>query len=215
MDNSSQNEVAIPCDNVSIKGILVVPENPIGIVLFAHGSGSGRMSPRNQYVASELNKNNCATLLGDLLTEEEDEIRENRFDIPLLTERLYLISEWIKTQDKIKRLPLGIFGASTGAAAALDVASLLGSNIYAVVSRGGRPDLLEQDAANITAPVLLIVGGNDEDVLQLNKETLPLLINAEATELKIVPGATHLFEEAGALEDVAKEAVLWFKKYFV
>jgi dienelactone hydrolase len=166
-----KKEVTISGSGFSLAGILSVPENSIGIVVFAHGSGSGRMSPRNRYVAEELNKNNCATLLADLLTEEEDKAYETRFDIALLMKRLLLIIDWLKKQEETKTLPLGIFGASTGAAAALDAASLLGSDISAVVSRGGRPDLSREYFSNIVSPVLLIVGSNDRDVLMLNKKT--------------------------------------------
>jgi len=209
-----KKEVTISGSGFSLAGILSVPENSIGIVVFAHGSGSGRMSPRNRYVAEELNKNNCATLLADLLTEEEDKAYETRFDIALLMKRLLLIIDWLKKQEETKTLPLGIFGASTGAAAALDAASLLGSDISAVVSRGGRPDLSREYFSNIVSPVLLIVGSNDRDVLMLNKKTLPLVKNSIAKELKIIRGATHLFEESGALETVAKEAARWFQTHF-
>jgi putative phosphoribosyl transferase len=203
--------IKINFDGISLEGMLNIPPDAKGIVLFAHGSGSSRLSPRNNFVAKELQKADLATLLIDLLTQEEDEVYETRFDINLLTDRLINIVHWLKKQPKTKELTIGIFGASTGAAAALHVAAKLGDDIAAVVSRGGRPDLAIPVLNKVTASTLLIVGGNDFGVIELNQEAYQAL-NA-IRNLEIVAGATHLFEESGTLEKVAILAREWFKKY--
>ena len=193
------------------EGALAVPPGAKGLVLFAHGSGSGRLSPRNNYVASVLRESGVATLLFDLLTEEEDRIYETRFNIDLLTRRLQLATEWVRRQPVTRDLALGYFGASTGAAAALKTAAALGPMIRAVVSRGGRPDLALDDLPRVQAPTLLIVGGNDDLVIELNRAAYRELRTEK--ELRIVPGASHLFEEPGTLEQVAAAAARWFERY--
>jgi len=206
--------VRIPCGQVQIDGSLEVPEHPIGIVLFAHGSGSSRFSPRNNYVAGELRDERIGTLLLDLLTPEEDEQYRTRFNIPLLTERLLAAVKWLQRQAGGNRaLPVGLFGASTGAAAALQVAALPEAHVVAVVSRGGRPDLAGTAALEqVHAPTLLIVGGNDAAVIELNKTAYEALRCEKRVE--VVAGATHLFEEPGALEEVAEIACEWFFLHF-
>ena len=206
-----EQPVTIPMDADVHEGALIVPPGAKGLVLFAHGSGSGRLSPRNNYVASVLRESGVATLLFDLLTEEEDRIYENRFDIDLLTQRLQLATEWVKQQAATRHLAIGYFGASTGAAAALKAAAALGPGVRAVVSRGGRPDLALDDLPRVQAPTLLIVGGNDDVVIELNRKAYREL-RAEK-ELKIIPGATHLFEEPGTLEQVATAAAYWFARH--
>jgi putative phosphoribosyl transferase len=206
-----EQSVTIPMDADVHEGALIVPPEAKGLVLFAHGSGSGRLSPRNNYVAGILRESGVATLLFDLLTEKEDRIYENRFDIDLLTQRLQLATEWVMQQAAARQLAIGYFGASTGAAAALKAAAALGSIIRAVVSRGGRPDLALDDLPRVQAPTLLIVGGNDDVVIELNRQAYREL-RAEK-ELKIIPGATHLFEEPGTLEQVAIAAARWFARH--
>lgn len=191
--------------NVVLEGMLRIPKGANGIVLFAHGSGSGRFSPRNNFVGSVLNKAGLATLLIDLLSEEEDEIYQTRFNIDLLTKRLELIVNWLK---KETGLPIGLFGASTGAAAALETAAAMPKEIRAVVSRGGRPDLAMKVLSQVKAPTLLIVGGNDFGVIELNQQAYDQLLCEKSWE--IVPNATHLFEEPGCLETVAELAKNWF-----
>ncbi|MEX2164997.1 MAG: alpha/beta family hydrolase [Sulfuricaulis sp.] len=193
------------------EGMLALPSGAKGIVLFAHGSGSGRLSPRNNYVAGVLREHGVATLLFDLLTEAEDRIYENRFDIDLLTRRLLLATQWAGQQAATRELVIGYFGASTGAAAALKAAANLEPKIRAVVSRGGRPDLALDELPHVQAPTLLIVGGNDTAVIDLNR-TAYRELRAEK-ELKIIPGATHLFEEPGTLEQVATAAARWFERH--
>jgi dienelactone hydrolase len=181
-------------------------------VLFAHGSGSSRLSPRNNFVARVLQDNGLATLLIDLLTAGEDRDHATRFDIALLTRRLIATARWLREQPQTRRLHIGLFGASTGAAAALQAASRMGADIAAVVSRGGRPDLAGSEAlAGVRSPVLLIVGGRDDTVIDLNQQAYAQL--GCVREMVIVPGATHLFEEPGALEQVAQLAGQWFGKY--
>jgi putative phosphoribosyl transferase len=192
---------------LGLKGLLGVPEKPRGLVIFAHGSGSGRLSPRNNYVADALRASGLATLLLDLLTPEEEIRRSNVFDIPLLATRLSLATAWAREQTEISRLPIGYFGASTGAGAALAAAANDGG-IFAVVSRGGRPDLAGDALERVRAPTLLIVGGRDHPVIALNREAQHRL-KAES-QLVIVPGATHLFEEPGALDQVIAHASRWF-----
>lgn len=197
--------------NTSLEGMLKIPQSAQGIVLFAHGSGSSRFSPRNNFVADILNDGKLATLLIDLLSRQEDEVYQTRFDINLLTDRLSGVVQWLKKQPETKDLPIGLFGSSTGAAAALQVAAALGENIKAVVSRGGRPDLAMAFLANVTAPTLLIVGGNDFGVIELNQEAYEKLDCIK--KLEIIPRATHLFEEPGCLDEVAKMANDWFKQH--
>jgi putative phosphoribosyl transferase len=196
-----------------LEGMLNLPESAKGVVLFAHGSGSGRFSPRNNFVAKVLQKANLGTLLIDLLTQEEDRVYENRFNIKLLTERLKTVVLWLKNNPSTAKLPIGLFGASTGAAAALEVAAVMHDEIKSVVSRGGRPDLAMNVLDQVKCPTLLIVGGNDYGVIELNQEVYDVLNGVK--ELKIVPHATHLFEEPGTLEEVAKMAQQWFTKYLV
>lgn len=203
--------IQVKTDQNILEGMLNIPENAKGLVLFAHGSGSGRFSPRNNFVAKVLQQGNLATLLIDLLTKKEDEIYENRFNINLLTRRLIATIHWLKKQDESKNLPVGIFGASTGAAAALEVASALGDEIKAVVSRGGRPDLAANVLDKVLSPTLIVVGGDDYGVIELNQEAFDLLNCVK--KFVIIPHATHLFEEPGALEEVAKLAKNWFEKY--
>jgi len=204
--------ITVSSGKVYLEGMLELPENPRGIVLFAHGSGSSRLSPRNNFVARELRAAKLGTLLIDLLTREEDQTYETRFDISLLTDRLADAAQWLRGYPATKNLALGLFGASTGAAAALRVAADFPKQIAAVVSRGGRPDLTGNERlARVAAPTLLIVGGHDFGVIDLNQETYDKLKCEK--ELTIVPGATHLFEEPGALEKVASIAASWFAQH--
>lgn len=198
-------------DNTIVEGILKIPQAAKGIVLFAHGSGSSRFSPRNNFVADVLNNAGLATLLLDLLSKEEDENYQTRFDIALLSDRLINVVQWLKQQADTQHFGIGLFGSSTGAAAALRVASKIDQNIKAVVSRGGRPDLAMDVLNVIIAPTLFIVGGNDFGVIELNQEAYAKLTCSKKFE--IVPHATHLFEEEGCLEEVAKHAKEWFIKY--
>lgn len=213
MKTTKQSQlVNIPADHVVLEGMLEVPENALGVVLFAHGSGSSRHSSRNNFVAGVLRQSGVATLLFDLLTRAEDVNYERRFDIPLLTRRLLAATLWLKNSNNTGHLAIGYFGASTGAAAALQAAAELGNAIAAVVSRGGRPDLAGVDALNkVVSPTLLLVGGNDDLVLRLNEQAHTHLHCPK--ELVVVPGATHLFEEPGTLEEVARQAALWFCKH--
>jgi dienelactone hydrolase len=206
--------VHIPAGPVRLEGELVLPPQATGVVAFAHGSGSSRHSPRNKYVASVLQARGIATLLFDLLTREEDQDYERRFDIALLTERLTQAADWLRKEPVTKDLAIGFFGASTGAAAALQAAAALGEPVKAVVSRGGRPDLAGVDALRaVRAPTLLIVGGHDHGVIELNEEACAQMSCSK--ELKIIPGATHLFEEPGTLEAAAEAAADWFARYLV
>jgi len=189
-------------------GILAAPEDAKGLVIFAHGSGSSRFSPRNTFVAETLQQRGFATLLFDLLTEREALDRRNIFDISLLGERVAEAVAWANGQDETKDFPIGLFGASTGAAAALVAAADLPDTVSAVVSRGGRPDLAGQALFRVKAPTLLIVGGHDYEVIDLNREAQAMM-RCE-TRLAIVPGATHLFEEEGTLEQVVDLAGAWF-----
>lgn len=201
-------ELSFAIDGEAIAGDLTLPDHAHGLVLFAHGSGSSRHSPRNQAVAARLNRAGFATLLFDLLTEPEAADRSRVFDIPLLAERLESVSRWTRVEPLLRRLPLGYFGASTGAAAALVAAASLGSDVRAVVSRGGRPDLAGDRLADVTAPTLLIVGGRDLEVLALNREAATHLRGP--ANIEIVPGAGHLFEEPGALDAVSDLAAGFF-----
>jgi putative phosphoribosyl transferase len=203
---------SIPAGAARLEGMLELPASPIGVVLFAHGSGSSRFSPRNNQVAAELRDAGIATLLLDLLTPEEDGSYHNRFDIDVLSGRLHAAVTWLGTEPLTAPLPLGLFGASTGAAAALCVAADSGTGIAAVVSRGGRPDLAGAALGRVIVPTLLIVGGEDGVVVELNRQAFADLGGEKA--LEIVPGATHLFEEPGALEQVAVLASGWFVRHF-
>ena len=203
--------VRIAADSLMLEGALAVPIAARGIVLFAHGSGSSRHSPRNNFVAGELRAGGLGTLLIDLLTKDEDAFRQSRFDIDLLTGRLMAATRWLREEPATRDLALGYFGASTGAAAALKAAARLGPEIAAVVSRGGRPDLAAPDLARVRAPTLLIVGGYDDLVLDLNRRAYEKL--PARKELVAIPRATHLFEEPGALEEVARLARDWFVRY--
>lgn len=207
--------IGIPANGRSLEGILEIPANASGIVLFAHGSGSSRLSPRNNYVARSLRQVGIGTLLLDLLTAREDQIYATRFDISLLAERLEKALAWVRqSAGGHAALPCGLFGASTGAAAALQVAAEMPLWINAVVSRGGRPDLAGTDTLErVQAPTLLLVGGNDEPVIALNQAAYDRLRCEK--QLRIVPGATHLFEEPGTLESVARQAADWFLEYLV
>ncbi|HEX9871726.1 MAG TPA: dienelactone hydrolase family protein [Candidatus Tectomicrobia bacterium] len=203
--------VHIAADAVTIEGMLVIPGGAPGIVLFAHGSGSSRHSPRNTFVAEVLQRAGLGTLLIDLLSQEEDMSYETRFDIHLLANRLTAATQWLQTQPPTKDLGIGYFGASTGAAAALQAAAALGPVIRAVVSRGGRPDLAWAALEHVQAPTLLILGGRDDVVIELNQGAHARL-HADK-QLVIVPGATHVFEEPGALPEVARLAAAWFSRY--
>tara|TARA_R110000868_G_scaffold36900_3_gene130486 strand:- start:2191 stop:2844 length:654 start_codon:yes stop_codon:yes gene_type:complete len=206
-------EIDIPLTSVTLKGDLVIPENAIGIVVFSHGSGSSRLSPRNRMVAELLQKQNIGTLLFDLLTVEEDEVYRNRFNIDLLAGRLIEATEWLMKYSYVKNMPIGYFGASTGAASALRAAAYFGNLIQSVVSRGGRPDLALGVLHQVTAPTLLIVGSMDVPVIEMNKIAFDEL--EAIKEMKIVPGASHLFEEPEKLIEVANLAAVWYKKHLV
>lgn len=207
-----EKEVQIPIGDTLIFANCIVPDKASKMIIFAHGSGSGRFSPRNQYVARVLSQGGIATCLLDLLTKEEESVdditRQHRFDITMLANRLVDVSRWFQAQKETKNLRIGYFGASTGAAAALIGAAKLKKDVFAVVSRGGRPDLAMEFLPQVHAPTLLIVGGNDFGVIELNEEAFAKLSCEK--KLEIVPGATHLFEEEGALENVAKLALNWF-----
>lgn len=205
-----EQEVEIPAGSRRLYGILNVPRNARGVVVFAHGSGSGRLSPRNQFVARLLQEGGLATLLIDLLEEAEAEDRDKVFDIELLAHRLRCAADWLHGATVTAALRLGYFGASTGAGAALKAAALAPAEVKAVVSRGGRPDLARDCLSAVRAPTLLIVGGDDA-VLQLNEQALRLL--RRPRDLVVIPGATHLFPEPGALEEVARLAKDWFVRY--
>jgi pimeloyl-ACP methyl ester carboxylesterase len=210
-----ETALKIPVGNVVVEGSLTIPANAVGIVLFAHGSGSSRFSPRNKFVAKEFNKAKIGTLLFDLLTSEEEKqdsfTAEYRFNIGLLAERLIGATRHLKADKQTKDYFLGFFGASTGAAAALIAAAKLPSNVAAVVSRGGRPDLAAGYLPKVKAPTLLLVGGLDTEVIELNRQAMAQM-KAEK-KLVIIPGATHLFEEPSKLEEVAKHSIEWFTKH--
>lgn len=207
-----QETIRVAADSVYLEGMLELPASPAGMVLFAHGSGSGRLSPRNNYVAAVLHKARMGTLLIDLLTPQEDRTYQTRFDIPLLTQRLSKAIGWLRQHDSSAGLPLGLFGASTGAAAALQAAAIHGADIAALVSRGGRPDMAGRRALEkVRAPTLLIVGGLDNVVIDLNRAAYADL-HCEK-RLEIIPGATHLFGEPGTLDEVAALAADWFAQH--
>jgi putative phosphoribosyl transferase len=205
-------DVGIPLDGHTHAGLLGIPAGARGIVVFVHGSGSSRLSPRNNYVAEVLRDAGMATLLFDLLTEMEDRDYERRFDIDLLTRRIKEVSYWLQEQEATRNLMLGYFGASTGAAAALRAAAAPDSPVAAIASRGGRPDLAGDALPKVRAPVLLLVGGEDHEVIELNRQAAALL--RAPHEMVIIPGATHLFEEPGTLEQVAARAGDWFMQHF-
>lgn len=209
-------EVKVKAGETQLDGNLSVPDHARGLVVFAHGSGSSRFSSRNRYVANVLNEAGLATLLFDLLTDAEESIDQRtgelRFDIDLLSERMNATIDWLADQDAVADLPIGLFGSSTGAAAALNAAANRPQRVAAVVSRGGRPDLALEALPRVKAPTLLIVGGNDTVVIEMNQQAADKL---EAPhKLHIVPGATHLFEEPGKLEQVARLACDWFIRHF-
>lgn len=211
METAIERTIQVQSSEARLEGMLGIPEGAKGVVLFAHGSGSGRFSPRNQYVARVLREGGIGTLLIDLLEEWESDDRSKVFDIDLLAERLLSATEWLQQDEQTKKSPIGYFGASTGAAAALQAAAEADSRIKAIVSRGGRPDLAMDYLPRVKAPTLLIVGGNDWQVIPLNQKAYDALSGIK--EMVIVPGATHLFEEPGALEEVARLARDWFSEY--
>ncbi len=210
MSQSSDNLVSIPVDGVELEGLLDVPAGAPGVVVFAHGSGSSRKSPRNNYVAEVIRDHGLGTLLFDLLTEREDQVRENRFDIPLLTDRLLAATRWLRSREDTTSPNLGYFGSSTGAASALRAAARRDDDVRAVVSRGGRVDMAAESLDEVRASTLLIVGGADTQVLELNREAYEQLTCEK--ELHVVPGAGHLFEGEGELEAVARVAADWFSE---
>ena len=210
-----RTEVIVRVDDAQLVGDLAIPPGAVGVVLFAHGSGSGRHSPRNRYVASVLQRARLATLLVDLLTEAEEAVDARtghlRFDIAMLARRLGSVSDWLDQEPRTAGLGLGYFGASTGAAAAIVAAADRPNEVGAIVSRGGRPDLAGETLSRVRAPTLLIVGGRDPQVLELNRQALARLPGEK--QLVVVPGASHLFEEPGTLEQVAVLARDWFLRY--
>lgn len=212
---ANYSEVEIDTHGVILEGLLTLPQHTGAVIVFAHGSGSSRFSPRNQQVAGYFNEAGFGTLLFDLLTAEENEVdritREHRFDIPMLAQRLEGTIDWIGQQDSLQDMKLGLFGASTGAAAALIAAAHCPSSVDAVVSRGGRPDLAGEALAEVRAPSLLIVGGWDDVVIELNEAAAAQL--GGENRIEIVPDATHLFEEPGKLEEVSRLACEWFQRY--
>lgn len=211
MTTSHEHNIKITKGKLVLEGILGLPIEPRGVVVFAHGSGSGRLSPRNNFVARHLQQNRLSTLLLDLLTDEEAEDRRKVFDISLLADRLLTAKGWLEADPRTRNLGIGYFGASTGAGAALQAAAREPSNVKAIVSRGGRPDLAEPYLPSVTAPTLLIVGGHDEPVIEMNQAAYEELMCGK--KLTIIPGATHLFEEPGTLEQVAEQASGWFLQY--
>jgi dienelactone hydrolase len=218
--DEQKESMTAPSTNTKLEGNLIIPKAAEGVVVFAHGSGSSRHSPRNQYVAQVLNNAGLATLLTDLLTREEEEVdiktRQHRFNIDLLSKRLVAVTDWITQNPGTQKLFVGYFGASTGAAAALVAAAQRPGIVTAIVSRGGRPDLAGSQALrNVQAPTLFIVGAKDIQVIDMNESAMRQLDKVEKKKLKIVPGATHLFEEPGTLEEVARLAKGWFQCYFL
>lgn len=221
--HENESLVEIPAGDANLEGILGLPENATGIVLFAHGSGGGRLSPRNNHVARALRQSGIATLLMDLVMVEEAEDRERAFDIDLLAQRIIITTEWLEESSETKHLRVGYFGAGAGAAVALKAAALAGlegglpitgePGPCAVVCRGGRADLVSSDLGNIKAPTLLIAGGNDEAVLSINQEAYGQLRCAR--ELAVIPGASQMFEEPGALDEVARLTVDWFNRHLM
>ncbi len=204
--------ITVKGEGLALNGLLGIPSTAVGVVVFSHGSGSGRFSPRNNFVARHLHQGRVATLLIDLLTLDEAEDRRKVFDIDLLADRVLLAKAWLEQDSRTKGLGIGYFGASTGAGAALQAAARDPLFVRAVVSRGGRPDLAEPYLPSVTTPTLLIVGGDDEPVIEMNRAAYQLL--ACPKRLVIVPGASHLFEEPGTLEEVAEHALIWFRQHF-
>ncbi len=213
----STTELLIPIGDILLEGMLTTPDPVTGLVIFAHGSGSSRHSPRNQHVATRLNESGLATLLFDLLTPDEERIdaydASLRFDVELLADRLIGATDSVFAQGVVRQMPIGYFGASTGAGAALIAAARVPNLVSAVVSRGGRPDLAVDYLEDVQAPTLLIVGGNDKWVLEANRAAAARM--AAPIQISVVPGATHLFEEAGALDEVARIAADWFTTHFL
>lgn len=209
---SHEIEIQTSKNSLTLKGILGRPMAPLGFVVFAHGSGSGRLSPRNQFLADIFNRQGIATLLADLLTDDEGHDRSKVFDIKLLSERLILLVEWVKKNPQFRDIPLGLLGASTGAGAALVAAAQIPEKIEALVSRGGRPDLATDSLEHVQCPVLLLVGELDYGVIELNEQAFQKIPSEK--KLEIIPGATHLFEEPGTLDKVAEHALHWFDKCF-
>lgn len=208
---SHASDVRIPAGRSHVTGSLTLPPGAVGLVIFAHGSGSSRLSPRNQFVAHELQRTGMGTLLMDLLTEAEDADPEARFDIPLLGRRLVEVTSWATSQPSLRALPFGYFGASTGAAAALVAATAPDNDVKVIVSRGGRPDMAGEALGAVRAPTLLIVGADDTGVIELNEQALRRM-RCER-KLVLVRGATHLFEEPGTLEEAARLAAEWFERW--
>ncbi|WP_181692230.1 dienelactone hydrolase family protein [Natronomonas sp. LN261] len=208
MASNAETLVSIPADGVELEGTLAIPDGASGLVVFAHGSGSSRKSPRNNFVAEVLRDRGLGTLLFDLLTEAEDRHRENRFDIPLLTDRLVAVTEWLRGREDTRDRNIGYFGSSTGAASALRAAAHMEGAVDAVVSRGGRVDMAAEVLDEIGAPTLFVVGGADADVLELNRDAYEALDCKK--DLHLVEGAGHLFEGEGELEEVADVAAEWF-----
>ncbi len=204
--------ITVKREGLALDGLLGIPPTPDGVVVFAHGSGSGRFSPRNNFAARHLQQGRVATLLIDLLTPDEAEDRRKVFDIDLLADRVLLAKAWLEQDPRTKGLGIGYFGASTGAGAALQAAAREPSSMRAIVSRGGRPDLAEPYLPSVTTPTLLIVGGDDFSVIQMNQAAFAQLTCPK--KLVIVPGASHLFEEPGRLEEVAEHALTWFQQHF-
>lgn len=213
MENQNiwKKEILISISQIKLSGFLALPDNSNKLVIFSHGSGSSRYSPRNNMVSEILNNHGIGTLLFDLLTPEEDSVYQNRFDIDLLSKRMIEATIWIRQYSPTKKMKIGYFGASTGAASALNAAASLGKEVKAVVSRGGRPDLSMAFLYQVKCPVLLIVGELDVPVIKMNQQAFEKLICAK--ELKIIQGATHLFEEPGKMKEVAELASEWFKKH--
>mgnify|MGYP001037476758 CR=1 FL=1 len=212
--HENRTSVSIPFDGFSLNAYLYLPEQPVALIIFSHGSGSSRFSPRNNYVAETLYRNNKAALLADLLTPEEDATFQNRFNISLLTERLQQLTRWTARHPQLKKLPVGYFGASTGAASAINAAARLGDHIKALVSRGGRPDLATENALqSVKCPTLLIIGSLDDEVIKLNQKAFQKMKCTK--HIEIVQGASHLFEETGKLFVVSQLAKDWFEKYLV
>jgi putative phosphoribosyl transferase len=201
---------SVPAGAIELEALCGIPDGAAGIVLFAHGSGSSRHSPRNSFVADALQRSGIATVLLDLLTEREAADRANVFDVAFLATRLRAVTDWVRAQAETRQLPVGYFGASTGAAAAL-IAAASDSAVAAVVSRGGRPDLADVALGRVQAPTLLIVGGDDHVVIRLNEEAYARLCCEK--EMRIVAGAGHLFEESGTLEEVVRLATKWYERY--
>jgi len=214
MENKTlKSEIIIPLKDLDLKGILRKTEHPRGMIIFCHGSGSSRLSARNNFVADLLMEAGYSSLLFDLLTEDEDLIYENRFNIELLTQRLLQVTEFIIKSEKLKEVPIGYFGASTGAASALYAAANLGQKIGAIVSRGGRPDMAMPVLNKIKSPTLFIVGGDDHTVIELNQKAFDQL--ACIKKMEIIEGASHLFAEPGKLEEVAQLSIAWFDDYLL